>query len=302
MRDITLRQGGPAISLAASCLLALAASACVKSTGTFTADGFQHTRYPYRVVPGQDGILDREWRLDNFRVGRDGKLQQKSRDDSTSVFQFDTNDDGTVDSRLRAPTYDLRYEHRIRDGVIWLRTFPISATLRQKELRVLMQAYVDQIAGAGYENVGLDDLEVVERRFAAEMLERGSANVAGREAYLATVDVANVDQIRLTPSSRATRVRLVMVRSGFFHTDGGRKDKHVFPVLMMACYANLPEDFERDLPSFERFLGEIQIAGQRGWKVANLEKLAPPSAAQPPPAAQPAPAPPPDPQPAGGQR
>jgi hypothetical protein len=107
---------------------------------------------------------------------------------------------------------------------------------------------------------------------------------------VATIDVANVDQVHLSPTSRAVRVRLVLVRPDFAYVPDRKKNK-AFPVLMMAAYSNLPEDFERDLPSFERFLGQIEIVGERGWRVARMENLAPAAPAADAPAAPPATAP-----------
>jgi len=278
-------------------LAAIGAAGCVKATGSFTDGAFAHTTYPYRVVPAADGILDVAWRLENFQRKRDGELEQKKSDELVSDYRLDSDADGQPDATLSIPTFDLRYEHRQRDGVIWLRTFPISGTLRIKELRVLMQNYIDQIAGVGYETVDLEKMEVLERRFASEMLDRGDATLAGRRAYVATVDVANIDQVHLSPTSRAVRVRLVLVRPDFAYIPD-KNNSAAFPVLMMAAYSNLPEDFERDLPSFERFLGEIEIVGDRGWQLSSLERLAPVAPAADAPAAPPAAAPAAPPQPA----
>ncbi len=248
---------------------------CVSASGSITEKGFRHEKYDYGVVSGGDGILDSHWLLDNFHQGTTSELVQNSSDAYISTFHLDTDGDREPDRTVREPTYDLRYKHRERGGVIWLRTFPISSDLRQSELRVLMQSYVDEIAGAGYEDVDLDPIGVLERRFAAAIVERGQATLGGQPAYLATIDVANIDQIRLTPASRRTRVRLVMVRTFFTYEASGAARRETFPVLMMAGYSNLPEDFDRDLPSFDRFLGQIEIAGRRGWSVAGVEKLSP---------------------------
>jgi hypothetical protein len=55
----------------------------------------------------------------------------------------------------------------------------------------------------------------------------------------------------------------------------------LFPVLMIAGYANLPEDFERGAADFEKFLGRIVMRGQRGFSSQAVEKPAP--APEPPP-------------------
>ncbi len=265
--------------LAASVFMAaLGSGACVQSRGVFRSDAFVHTTYHYNVLRS---FLDSQWLLDSHHMSR-GELVPKTSPEFVSTFRLDTDGDGRSDVERREPRFDLRFKHRQRGGVVWLRTFPIARDLRDKELRVLMQSYIDEIAGAGYESVDLEDPDVVEKRYAAEILERGQAKLAGRSAYVATIDVANIDQVHVTPASRRTRVRLIMVQTTFSYPVG-KKSK--FPVLMMAGYSNLPDDFATDLPSFDRFLGQIEIEGQRGWAVGALERLSPDKRAATPSAA-----------------
>jgi hypothetical protein len=43
------------------------------------------------------------------------------------------------------------------------------------------------------------------------IIEQGPATVAGLPAYAATIDVADVDQIKLAPGARTRRVQLVLM-------------------------------------------------------------------------------------------
>ncbi|HEV8247858.1 MAG TPA: hypothetical protein VGP93_18920, partial [Polyangiaceae bacterium] len=146
--------------------------------------------------------------------------------------------------------------------------------LREKNLRVLMQGYVDEIAGAGYEAVRIDPEKVIvqEKRFAAVMIDESPARLADRDAYVATIDVANIDRIKIDPKRYDTRVRLVLLRPPFEYKyrrfDQTDHTAARFPVLMLAGYANLPEDFDEDLPSFESFLGRIEVEGKVGFSIA----------------------------------
>jgi hypothetical protein len=190
------------------------------------------------------------WSLDNYRREL-GEWVPKASNEYISTFDFDDNNDGRSDGTLSAFTYALRYEHRVHSGVIWLREVPISAKLRDKDLRILMQSYVDEITSSSYEVVRLDSTTaaVLERRYAAAVIEQGPVTIAGRPGYFATVDVANLDQLRVSPDARARRVQLVIFRAPKDETldaDPRRRrnpQTGSFPVLIVAGYSNLPTDF-----------------------------------------------------------
>ena len=267
----------------AGCMLAmlcgLAGGCGTSARGTFGPQGFSQTVHGYRVKGEADQLLPEDWQVDNYyREG--GKLKPKVGPFYMASYELDWNGDGIYDTTEEELGYDLRYTHRKRDAVIWLRTFPISTNLAEKDLRVLMQGYLDEVAGAGYEGVRLnaDRNVVVEKRYAAELREKGEAKLAGMPAYAATFDVANIDQIKLTPSTRKSRVRVVLARTKFAYTS--RKQRGSLPVLLLAGYANLPEDFAQDLPAFEAFLQRIEVGGKAGFS----QKLVPSEAAAPKPA------------------
>lgn len=241
------------------------------SRGAVSAKGFSQTKFGYEVAAQKDGIVGAEWQLDNFVYDQSELVPKKSDLYVTNYhLDLDGDGDGDADSHPRELLYDLRYTHRERSSVVWLRTFPISASLKTKALRVLLNDYVEEISGAGYEAVLLsrNHLVVLEKRFAANVLEETPAQVAGREAYVATLEVANVDQLSLAPKSRTKKVRIALIRTPFTYEHLGTE----FPVLMLAGFASLPDDFAKDLPVYERFLGEIVVGGKRGVEFRGLPK------------------------------
>lgn len=262
-------------ALLSTWLVALASGCGPARIGKFDQHGYLNTRYSFRVVKVNNGILGGDWLLDNYY--QSGKsLEPKEVDEYTITYELDINGDGATDRKEKMLLNDLRFKHRTRDAYIWLRAFPISVDLRDKELRVLAQSYVDAVAGAGYEAVKLgSSMLVEERRYAAQLLERGPAKLAARDAYVVTFDVANIDQVTITPNARKRRVQVVLIRPPFEHRDN--LSTAVFPMLMLAGYANLPEDFERDKAAFSSFLGRIQIGTQLGFVDVQLEKVAAPT-------------------------
>jgi hypothetical protein len=274
-----------------------ALAACgLSPQGALTPTGYESNHPTYRVVKNGSQFLDDAWMLDNYYTGEFGKLHPKVDGIYKTSFAVDPDGAGKFDAKLDAVTYDLRFEHKKHAAFIWLRSVPTADDLRDKDLRVLMRDYVEEIAGAGYEAVQLTGApKVVEKRYAAEIVAQGEAKLASKDAYYAVIDVANIDQIKLTPSTRHVRVELVFARPGTDYVARPQsRGTMAFPALLVAGYANFPEDFAADEAAFRTLLADIEIGGQRGFTVA--EANAPPtapsasaSAAPAPPAAPPAP-------------
>lgn len=254
------------------CVITVALGGCAARTnGIFRADGYYHEEFPYRVAYGnraQRLLLPPQWRLDNFRQpvppGRPAPVKVGTEYETSR--HIDTTGDGIFDDQMDALTYDLRFMHQRHDAEIWVRTLPLSQRTGHRELRVLARNYIDDVAGAGYVAVDLGGGRqgVEERRFATRLVREGPLIVGNREAYSAIFDVANVDQLQMHQESRFLRVEIILVRTGAIWqvpdplnpTSAPR-----FPVIMIARYANLPEDFDRDAPTFHEFLQRIQWQG-----------------------------------------
>src|SRR3954469_8804384 len=145
--------------LAAVVCVAAAAAACGPAHGgAFNTLGFTST-YGYDIPyeGGTQRLLPPQWRLDNFELGREGLVHKRSERYLTNYHLEDDDDrDGRSGTIIDAFKYALRFEHSVHAGVIWLREIPIETKLRNKDLRVLMQAYIDELSGAVYEPVRRD--------------------------------------------------------------------------------------------------------------------------------------------------
>ena len=253
--------------LLCSTLLAAITIACGPlSPGVFDASGFTSDAYDFGVTNTPEGsLLPNDWRLDNL-YERGGRLRPKRTPGYMTKFSFDTNGDGTIDRTMEEFAYELRFENIENDGIIWLRTFPISETDRHKKLRVLMKSYIDDASKAGYELVVIGThSQLVERRFAAKPVVECDVQVAGKPAYEAVVDVSNLDRIKVDPTAVEKRVKLVLVATGFNYRVYSRSDGVLFPVLMLAGYSNNLQDFEAGERVFDQFLDRITINARRGY-------------------------------------
>lgn len=272
---LNLRVIGPA--LLGVCLLSAAACG-PRNRGTFGDHGYQSS-YGYDVKYPEGGamLLPPTWQLDNFRR-ENGAWVRKDQGEYRTSTAYDDNNDGSADGTIETFTYALRYENRVTSGVIWVRDIPISGELRDKDLRILMQSYVAGIAELSYETVQLGEAAVIiaQPRYVATIVDQGPAVLAGQPAYTATVSISDIEQIRVTPEARAMRVQLVIVRAPrdekLLERESERAKRmktpeQVLPVLVVAGYSSLPDDFDADLRIFHDLLGRVSIAGESGFSI-----------------------------------
>jgi hypothetical protein len=257
--------------------VACAGAGCVSAArGTFEAAGYTST-YGYQIPyePGTQRLLPVEWTLVNFDRTRDGGWDRKTSDRYLTHYEFDDDDGRPGTTTFVGFTYAVRYEHRVHAGAIWLREIPIETRLRRKDLRVLMQTYIDEIAGATYETVQRGSSSawdtkpqiVVEHRHAAEVLEEGPAVLAGQPAYAATIEVANIDEVHVAPRARTSRVQIVLLRvpgDEVYEPTTVHERTHRYPVVLLAAYSNMPPDFAKGLADFHGLLRRMAIAGKTG--------------------------------------
>ncbi len=274
-------------------LLALASAGCgPKGKGAVGPEGYSHSDYGYRVLATPEGsLLDSDWKLDNF-YEKQGGLFEKDAKDYVTTYELDFDGDGTYETQSEEHIYDLRFKHLRHDGVIFIRTIPLSTDQAKKKLSVLLDRYVEAIAGAGYEVVQLNPgaSMLVEKRYAASIVSEGKARLAGRDAYAATIDVANIDQIKVDPNARKKRVQLVIAHAPFrykkMRQDG---DTQKFPVIILAGYANQPDEFDEALPEFHDLLNRLEVKGVDGFALTkpSTENAMKPAPTRPAPAATP---------------
>jgi len=253
----------------ALCVAALAAVACGPvSKGAFTTTNY-HTDYGYDVAfqQGTTNILPPAWRLDNFYWTRNG-LDRKYEAPYITTYKLD-NDRGVRSREFQAYTYELRYEHTVSSAEIWLSSIPISATLRHKDLRILMQAYIADLTQPKYEVVQQATEHtapvVVGRPLTATLLEQGAATIAGQPAYVATLDVTDAEHP--TPGVAGRRMRLVLLRAPGEDTQPVPGTTQHYPVIVVAGYSNMPTDFDASAADFHDFLQRLTVNGVAGVKI-----------------------------------
>jgi hypothetical protein len=252
------RTAAPLVGLVT--LAGLAVGCHPASGGSMTAAGYQHDSYPYKVVISGGNIGD-GWDLDNYRVNGDGNYITKSGDIYETTYLIDANGDGKADAEQKAATYDLRFHNAKHDAVIWLRTIPLSPSLKDKGMGEVALKYIGEIAGSGPEAVqlaGPPNQAFSGKHWESKVADRADLTLGGKEAFVTRLNV------RTSPDAKWTGVEVVLVRPGFQETVQAGGAAVQVPVVLVAGYANSADNFTADEPAFKSFLADIDIGGRRG--------------------------------------
>ena len=240
----------------------------------FTPQGYQQPDHKYRISyvdANAQRVMSSNWRVDNYFRDLDNELVPKEDDIYETEFEFDLDDDGKPDKTEELAVYDLRFVHLRTAGVVWIRSIPVSQYDGNKALDVFLQNYLDSVAGAGFEVARFGKItQLTEKRYAPHLVSSAPATVAGKEALVSVVEIANVDELQISPAARRKRIKIVLIRPGFsypvtFYLGMGASTVN-FPVILVAVYANQPDYFEQNLPDFDSFLGRVEIGGVSGFK------------------------------------
>jgi hypothetical protein len=228
-----------------------------------------HEQHAYLVSydeAAKQQIMGDEWILDNYRrgeatAGSPSTLSRKEAPEYMALYAFDLDDDGKYEDKEKLPAYDLLFKHRKTNAQMWVSTIPLSRETSEKELRVLLDNYVDAMSGSGAVVFKLGkELGIDEKRYSARVVEKSPVKLSGKEALAATIEVANIDQLKLSPDARREKARIVLVRPDFRILRERMGQAPVpFRVLMVVGYSNGPEDFDAQYSEFKRFLGKIHL-------------------------------------------
>lgn len=241
--------------------------------GHFGSEAYQHKTYPLAVLYGDSAarqLVGDDWTVVNYTTTDDGVPSEiKTGPQFERSFGLDGDGDGAVDAQFTVPAHDLLLEHNRTGATIWLRTLPYPERLAMKEMHVLLHQYLDSAAGSGKVIVELkgETLQVKEsERYATRILSQVPAELGGFDAIAATFELANVTQVNVA-NARWRRARVVLARTPFRLHAGGMS----WPVILIAGYSNLQQDFDRNLSDFVTLLSRIKYLSD-GERLASLAR------------------------------
>jgi hypothetical protein len=234
---------------------------CATGNGSFREDGFHHADYPYIIrysSPATREFVSSEWRIDNYVLGDDGRPKSaKNVAPYYGTQSVDLDGDGKPE-KDDVYFFDLKLDDKKTSATIWVQTIPLGPNEAERDLRVLMDEYVEGVSGTGFYAVGPiwpdDKREVRLKSYAAKVTESAPAKVSGLEAFQATIELANLDQMKLDPQSRSSIARVLLVRTGYMKAWDMPSKVVKVHTCMRIGYEARPQDFQAGIPDFEKFL------------------------------------------------
>lgn len=253
----------------------VAVVACAHGHEYFRAGGFVPDRnlYGIRYRPGgQHQLMPEGWSLDNFVPPTSGLPHQVKQGAGYRVeVVVDQDGDGDDDWSTETALYDLRMIHGPTGATAWIRSFPLSAELQDRELDVLARDYVERVSGGTYVAVVLGGRAVVarEHHYATRLVEEASIEVDGAPARRARFDVVDVDRHQVDPDAPATRVEIVLVRPRRLWSPPGPTDsvRRAMPALLVLGVAAPEAHFDRVVGDARDLWSRVSLLGgarQRG--------------------------------------
>ncbi len=282
---------------------------CTASVGgKFVHPGeYDHGLFPVRVGygPQDQGILGSDWLVDNFTATKDRPGPAKSGPGYVLVAHYDMDDDGKEDRTREEPIRDVLFLHRRTGASMWVTLTTLSTREEDLDLSELAEEVIERVAGGAstmqLDSPGADSrgvVRVVEHRTAVAELASAACRLGTDPAYEVDFELADVDRLKLDPTSRSAKVRLVIARTPYrdrvARSAAYNSKAPTLPVILIAALRARPERFDSHLADFAKLMEQVGMGAKddhtpptqaSGFRCDAAVKRAAPSVEPPAPAA-----------------
>lgn len=194
-------------------------------------------------------VLDAEWQILNFRGGSipEGRGWTTRR----------TIDEGSGPRTRVIPVFDLFAEHARDGAAIFAMTIPLERTMGRRELAIVAHDFVDELVGSALSVVRRTRGDATEERLvASRVMEETPARVGGAEAYLLTIERAQVGAV--TGSSQI--FTFVLIRPPrLFRSSGVADARHGAPMLILVGLESRADRYDLHRPEFDGLLSRLDV-------------------------------------------
>jgi|HubBroStandDraft_6_1064221.scaffolds.fasta_scaffold218348_1 hypothetical protein len=245
-------------------LASLLCLGCVPpASGAFAPDAYHEEQFPVRAtyaVAATRQIPTGDWILMNYQFKNSLPGQPKVTGDIE--YRFDTDGDGSLDTTQTVKRYSLEYHHATTGAEMVFSLAPLSVEDARLDLSVLAANYVERSSGSGTVAISIGPGVAIEhtKKYASRILDARATTVGGLPAYVVTFDLANVDQLGLSPDSRWRRARVIFIRTPYRWVL--EKGSHFFgdwPVVGVIEYDADPKDFDAHLAELGSLVGRLEF-------------------------------------------
>ena len=258
---------GALSGLARTIVIGLLGCGCAGATGTFRANGFHDDGLPI-VVHYTDAsarqFVSADWQVDNFAVKDNGTIgKPKMSDKYVWDREIDYDDDGRPDTERAVPIYDLRLVNRVTHAAMWLQSVPLRMHDKDRALKSILDDFVAWLSGTGFYRVspGPPKGTGISKTYGARVVAMKENETQGFESLDATIEVVNLDQLKVDPTAKSSIERVVFVRTDYpqsHATMGGNRRHEARAMVILGCESD-PRYFEATNAEFPVFLHAVEL-------------------------------------------
>jgi hypothetical protein len=209
----------PAVLFALACALT---GACATSSTAFGPTEYEQTAFHYRIAyPPKAGqqVLGGDWRLDNLIWDQNAGFVAKAGPEYRFFRETDQDGDGkiSVEEQHEEAIHDLRFVNARDGGVIWSKAHPLLFKDAAQDLDIALENYAQDLSGEGYYAAGnIFSAEIVKaRKYVSFIVERGPIQIGPNLGVVATIELAETEQLRLDPNHRSSRLKVVFTKLAY---------------------------------------------------------------------------------------
>jgi len=192
-------------------LALLALTGCITTNLELGENGFQHRRNSYKLSylnKDKGSFLPETWTLE-----KDPRRQPLHANNETLAIALD--EQRGKSRQARVPQVDLKFAHQETNGFISIVSHPLSKSDENKKLNLLLRNIAENISG-GYLSIQPSNLlgnkVLRSKNLASSIVDEKIYEMAGAEAIMATLEIANSDQLLLDPDHRLKRLKILLIR------------------------------------------------------------------------------------------
>jgi hypothetical protein len=241
-----------------------AACGCAPVAGGFRADGFHEADLPVSVRftdPASRSFVGPDWRVDNFLLKKDGSFgDAKTAEGYLYNREIDVDGDGRPETK-ESLVYDLKLINRVTTSAIWMQTVLLAMADKDRSLTSFLDDFVEALSGTGLYRAGAPVPRLVGRTksYGARLVASKEGTTGGFPSLDATIELVNLDQLKVDPNAKSSIGRVVFVRTDYPHAFRQGDNRYETRAMVVLGCESVPRDFDATNADFDKFVQGVQL-------------------------------------------
>jgi hypothetical protein len=233
------------------------ACGCAETAG-FRVDGFRAENAAYSVAyldASSGRLLPREWNLDNYFLGEDGKPSSQ-KDDGLYRRKVEWILPDGSSMRVGLVVHDLKFLHN-SGAVLSVRRVPVPFHMQTMNLSAVAEEWANSNNGTLVEFSF--DSTLLARRSASKLIDSQARTISGHPAREVTFELVDVDQLQFNPQAPRTRIRALFIQAPIVKQLNSMQMIGDVPAVLLVAYAHDAQKFDKLVPDYESLVSRIRI-------------------------------------------